>query len=135
MATLPMPAWSPEDVSFAPPPSKPLPTPVASPARFSALEWSIVAMAERDPVSSLREPGRFLSALRSLFGIRRVTRLANDRLEALRRIAVHAWRYHWDVPASEIRDFVAAGYSLDHYELVQLSIGKARAEHRRSKRR
>jgi hypothetical protein len=103
------------------------PAPVEVAARLSALEWSIVAMAERDSVSSLREPGRFLSALQSIFGIRRVNRLANDKLEALRRVAVHAWHFRWNVPDSELQEFLSAGYSLDQYQLVQLSIAQARA--------
>jgi hypothetical protein len=124
MASLPMPAWSNDaDWSSAPPAERQV---VDVPARLSALEWSIVAMAERDSVSSLREPGRFLSALRSIFGFRRVNRLANDRLEALRRIAVHAWHFRWNVPDSELQEFLEAGYSLDQYQLVQLSISQAR---------
>jgi hypothetical protein len=97
------------------------------PAALSALEWSIVAMAEQDRVSSLREPGRLSSALGSLFGVRRVNRLANDRLEALRRIAVLAWHYRWNVPKSELHGFLEAGFSLDQYELIQTSIGRSRA--------
>ena len=125
MASLPMPVWSPANVSLAA--NRPEPAPAEAPARLSALEWSIVAMAENDPISSLREPGRFLSALRSLFGIRRVNRLANDRLEALRRIAVHVWRFRWNVPDSELNLFLQAGYSLDQYQLLQLSIAQARS--------
>jgi hypothetical protein len=117
----------------------PSPTPVAAPTivgtappvRLSALEWSVVAMAERDGLSSIREPGRFLSALGSVFGIRRPNRLANDRLEALRRMAILAWHHHWNVPKSEIAAFFAAGFSIDHYELVQDSIGHARSARRR----
>jgi hypothetical protein len=104
------------------------------PARLSALEWSIVALGERDSIASLREPGRLLSALGSLFGIRRVNRLANDRLEALRRIAVLAWHYRWNVPKSELGEFLNAGFTLDQYELVQNSIGQARAARNRRKR-
>lgn len=117
----------------------PSPAPVAAstivgtalPARLSALEWSVVAMAERDGLSSIREPGRFLSALGSVFGIRRPNRLANDRLEALRRMAILAWHHHWNVPKSEIAAFLAAGFTVDHYELVQDSIGHARSARRR----
>jgi hypothetical protein len=117
----------------------PSPAPVAAPTivgtapavRLSALEWSVVAMAERDGLSSIREPGRFLSALGSVFGIRRPNRLANDRLEALRRMAILAWHHHWNVPKSEIAAFFAAGFSIDHYELVQDSIGHARSARRR----
>ena len=126
MASLPMPAWSQAEFSLpAPRPATPI-VGVQPAPRLSALEWSIVAMAERDRVSSLREPGRFSSALSSLFGVRRPNRLANDRLEALRRIAVLAWHHRWNVPKSELNQFLASGFSLDQYELIQASIGKAR---------
>ena len=105
-----------------------VPTPAP---RLSALEWSVVAMAERDGLASLREPGRFAAALGSLFGLTPPNRLANARLEALRRVAVHAWRNGWNVPDSELRAFVEAGFSLDHYELIQASIHKSRANARR----
>ena len=103
----------------------------AAPARLSALEWSVVAMAERDGLSSIREPSRFIAALSSLFGIKRPNKLANEGLEALRRIAILAWHYGWDVPKSELRDFIAAGFSTDQFELIQNSIGQARAARRR----
>lgn len=99
---------------------------VQEPARLSALEWSIVAMGEKDSLSSLREPGRFLTALGSVFGFRRANGLANDRLEALRRIAILAWHYRWNVPKSEVEAFFQAGFTPDHYELVQTSIGQTR---------
>ena len=133
MASLPLQSWSQA--------AKPLPAAetaasivgVEPAARLSALEWSIVAMAERDRFSSLREPGRIVSALGSLFGVRRPNRLANDRLEALRRIAVLAWHHRWNVPKSELHQFLAAGFSIDQYELIQTSIGQARtASARRS---
>ncbi|MFL6734949.1 MAG: hypothetical protein ACJ8EY_09665 [Sphingomicrobium sp.] len=133
MASLPMRSW-PQDAPRVSAPSAPALVPVPAveqPARLSALEWSIVAMAERDSVASLREPGRFLTALGSLFGVRRTNRLANDQLEALRRVSVLAWRHNWSVPKSELRNFFAAGFAPDHYELIQRSIGQARAAHRR----
>ena len=99
--------------------------------RLSALEWSVVAMAERDGLSSIREPGRFVSALNALFGIKRPNRLANEGLEALRRIAILAWHYGWNVPKSELNEFLAAGFSPDQFELIQNSIGQARAARRR----
>lgn len=124
MASLPMPGWSDATPRFACP--APAPQLVAGPATLTALEWSIVAMAEKDTVSSLREPSRFVAALGSLFGIRRPNRLANDRLEALRRLAVHAWHYRWNVPKSELRRFLAAGFTDNQYQLVQNSIAQAR---------
>jgi hypothetical protein len=96
-------------------------------SRLSALEWSVVAFARHDNMASLREPGRIAAALDSLFGLRRDKRVANPRLEALRRIAVLAWRKGWQVPTSELRAFVGAGFSLDQYELVQTSIARGRA--------
>jgi hypothetical protein len=134
MATLPMPAWSDEALWF-PPAMARQSEPAVVPATLTALEWSVVAMAEKDGRSSLREPGRFLSALGSLFGVRRPNRLANERLETLRRLAVHAWLYGWNVPESELREFLAAGYSLDHYQLVQASIANVRASRAAQRRR
>lgn len=99
--------------------------------KLSALEWSIVAMAERDSLASLREPGRLAAAFGSLFGLSPANRLASPRLETLRRVAVHAWRNGWKVPASELEAFVDAGFTLDQYELVQASIHKSRAAARR----
>jgi hypothetical protein len=126
MASLPMPEWSDQS------PRLPRPGRVAEFApptvTLCAIEWSVVAMAEKDGLSSLREPSRFLSALGSLFGTRRPNRLANDNLEALRRFAVHAWHYRWNVPESELRQFLAAGYTLDHYQLIQSSIAEARSK-------
>lgn len=132
MASLPMPQWPERVLSFAKtaPASGP-----ATAATLSALEWSVVAMAETDGTSSLREPSRFVSALGSLFGVRRPNRLANHRLESLRRLAVHAWRYTWNVPDSELRAFLAAGFTLDQYELVQASIARARNSRAAQRRR
>lgn len=96
-------------------------------ARLSALEWSVVAMAERDGLSSIREPSRFTKALNAFFGMRRPNRLANDELETLRRIAILAWHYGWNVPKSELAAFLSAGFSTDQFELIQTSIGQARA--------
>jgi hypothetical protein len=112
----------------------PMPTIVgtATPsARLSALEWSVVAMAGRDGLSSIREPSRFIAALGSLFGFKRPNRLANERLEALRRIAILAWHHRWNVPKSELASFFDVGFTVDQYELVQASIGQARLARRR----
>jgi hypothetical protein len=39
------------------------------------------------------------------------------------------------VPDSELREFLAAGYSLDQYQLVQTSIANARAGRAAQRRR
>ena len=132
MASLPSPVWkSQSDVFAAPETAAMVGAATSPPARLGALEWSVVAMAERDRLSSVREPSRFISALNAIFGIKPPNRLANDRLEALRRIAVLAWHYGWNVPKSELAAFIEAGFSTDHFELIQNSIGQARAARRR----
>jgi len=95
---------------------------------LSALEWLIVAVAKRDRLSSLREPGRLARAFGSLFGSSRNNSLANDKLEALRHLAVRLWRQgtHYDGP--EIPAFLAAGYSPAQFSLVAASIDAARAQ-------
>ncbi|WP_338501389.1 hypothetical protein V6R86_01410 [Sphingomonas kaistensis] len=99
-------------------------SPPAAAARLSALEWSVVALAERDTIASLREPGRIGAALESLFGLGRPNKLANPRLEVLRRVAVFVWRQGWKVPKSELAAFLAEGFTLDQYELIHASIAK-----------
>ncbi|WP_422059715.1 hypothetical protein [Sphingopyxis sp.] len=88
------------------------------PAGFSALEWSVVMLARHDRPSSLREPGRFQKFLGRIFGDGFNRRLADPKLEALRRMAVLTWHHSYSVPKHEIHDFFAAGFSDDHYELL-----------------
>lgn len=114
-------------------------TPVARPqddTGFSALEWSVVSIARREKLSSLREPGRVANALYALFGGSPVRPLANPRLEALRRIAVLSWQRGYSVEPHEVRAFYAAGFTAAHYELlVDTIIVRLEAERNRSHRR
>ena len=89
-----------------------------SPAGFSALEWSVVMLARHDRPSSLREPGRVTRWLGRIFGEAFNRRLADPRLEALRRMAVLTWHLSYSVPKAELKAFFAAGFSPDHYELL-----------------
>ena len=89
-----------------------------SPAGFSALEWSVVMLARHDRPSSLREPGRIATWLGRIFGEAVNRRLADPKLEALRRMAVLTWHHSYSVPKAEIKAFFAAGFSADHYELL-----------------
>lgn len=134
MASLPLPALIQSARSLRPHASAMIGT-SSAPARLSALEWSIVAMAERDGLSSIRDESRYVRAIRSFFGIKRPNPLANERLEILRRIAVLAWHYGWNVPKTELAQFLAAGFTSDEYELVQSSIGQARAARSRKRAR
>lgn len=103
--------------------------------RLSPLEWSVVAMAQKDRLSSIRKPGPVLTALGNFFRIKRPTRLASEHLEAVRRIAVLAWHHRWNVPKSEVAAFLEAGFSIDHYELIQARIGQVRTQTRRGSAR
>lgn len=97
-------------------------------ARLSALEWQVVAIAQRDRLSSLEAPGRLSIALGMIFGGDRGNpRLADPRLEALRRIAVIAWHRGFRVPQSEIQRFHAAGYTPGQLETLLTSISRGRA--------
>lgn len=100
-------------------------------ARFSALEWSVIAIAARDRISSLAEPGRLSVALGNLFGKRPNKRLADPKLEALRRMAVLSWHHSFTVPAREIKAFLAAGFTVDQYETMLESISAANISRKR----
>ena len=96
---------------------------------LSALEWSVVALAERDHPSTMREPGRIAVALGALFGgYRHPRRLADPKLEALRRMAILSWRHGYVVPGEAVREFLAAGFSSEQYELLVDSIRVALAK-------
>ena len=71
--------------------------------------------------------GRFL---RRLFGIQAKPRLADQRLEALRRFAVFSWQYGYTVPKSELGALKDAGFSALQAETLLASVAIARADRR-----
>ncbi|MDB5707813.1 MAG: hypothetical protein JWN66_4929 [Sphingomonas bacterium] len=95
---------------------------VAEATGFSAIEWSVIAVSKRDSLSSLSEPSRTSRAIGSLFGFGTTSRLADPRLEALRRLAVHAWRRGYALPQAEIDQFVEAGFTLSQAETLVASV-------------
>jgi len=96
--------------------------------KLSALEWQVVAIAQRDRMSSLEAPSRLSIALGMIFGGERGNpRLADPKLEALRRIAVISWHRGFRVPQSEIQRFHAAGYTPGQLETLLTSISRGRA--------
>lgn len=126
MAYLSFTAWGADAITAAPRPvADPVPAAPMPRPRLSALEWSVVALAAKDPLSSLRTPGRMAVAMGALFGDRRRSALADPRLEALRRIAVLSRHQGYTVAPTEIRAFVAAGFSEDQYELIVDSLRAA----------
>jgi hypothetical protein len=99
---------------------------------FSALEWQVVALAQRDSLSTLAAPGRLTTALEAVFGFKRVSpELSSPALEALRRVAVLAWHRGFALPNSEINAFLAAGYSEEQLETLIDSISAGRATAKR----
>ncbi|MBW4331142.1 hypothetical protein KY084_09690 [Stakelama sp. CBK3Z-3] len=95
-------------------------------AALSPLEWSVVALAQNDRLSSLKRPGRIALAMGRVFQPRTNPELADPKLEALRRIAVIAWHRGYAIASHEINAFMAAGFSLAQYELVLASISRSR---------
>lgn len=108
---------------------------VDTPSQLTELEWSIVAMARRDSLASLRKPNRFWKVIYAIFGLKPANSLANEGLEALRRVSVLAWRYRWNVPDSALQAFLDAGYSNAQYEQVQRQITALRSAAGRSRGR
>jgi alkylhydroperoxidase family enzyme len=113
-------------------------SPVAAPADIaaaprtqtglSALEWQVVAIAQNDRLSSLEKPGKLATAMTMVFGGQRPNpALADSRLEALRRLAVHAWHKGYTVPRAAIRAFHEAGFTSEQYETLLASISRGRA--------
>ncbi|UYY59279.1 hypothetical protein [Sphingomonas sp. S2-65] len=109
-------------------------SPVAAPADvmaaagLSALEWSVVALAQKDRLSSLKTPGRMSMAMGVIFGKQSANpQLADPRLEALRRMSVLAWHHGFAVPRHEIRQFHEAGFTADQYEMLLASVSQGRS--------
>lgn len=92
---------------------------------FSRLEWSVIRLARVDGLSTLRGPGRWGRFVNWLMGRSGTPELANERLEALRRMAVLSWHYGFTVPGEDVASFLSAGFSPDQYELMVRSIRAA----------
>ena len=90
--------------------------------QFSALEWSIIHLARNDGLSTIREPGPVRRFFNWFIGQTRNPKLANERLEALRRISVLSWIFGFSVPGEDVSDFLSAGFTLDQYELLVSSV-------------
>ena len=92
---------------------------------FSPLEWSVIRLARVDGLSTLRAPGRFRRFINWLLGRNGSPELANERLEALRRMAVLSWHFGFTVPGDDVAGFLSQGFSPDQYELMVRSIRAA----------
>ena len=92
---------------------------------FNPLEWSVIRLARADSISTLRPAGRIRRFWNWLMGRSGSPELANERLEALRRMAVLSWHYGFTVPGDDVASFLSAGFSPDQYELMVRSIRAA----------
>lgn len=99
---------------------------VSSVAGFERREWDVIVLAQKDGLSSLQAPTRLSRALAFLFGGSATRRLADPRLETLRRLAVLAWHHGYAVPVSAIKAFKAEGFSPDQLELLLASVSRGR---------
>lgn len=79
---------------------------------FSPLEQRVLELSRHDGLETLRPPVKRSRLGRLLFGPEPVSRiLANERLEALRRLAVEARHHGWRVRVSVIAAARAAGFT------------------------
>jgi len=102
-------------------------TPSVEPVGFTRREWQVIVLAQRDGLSSLRAPGRLARLMGKLFGEGINPRLADPRLETLRRLAVLAWQDSYAVPVSAIKAIKAFGFSGDQVELLLASVANGRS--------
>jgi len=95
--------------------------PVMAQSSFSPLEWSIIRLTRGQDLSTIREPGLLRRFYYWLVGRRGNRGLANERLEALRRIAVLSWHFGFSVAGENVADFLSAGFTPEQYELLVAS--------------
>jgi hypothetical protein len=82
------------------------------------LDWQVIEIARSDGPRSINPDGRVTLFLRDFFGLPIARKLANEKLEALRRFCVRAW--FWDlIRTSDMRALMAAGYtSVDLFQIL-----------------
>jgi len=80
--------------------------------RFNALERRVIELAREDGLATLEPRGKRSWLARLILGpVPPSPVLANERLEALRRLAVRAWHEGYLVPVSALHEAKAAGFS------------------------
>jgi hypothetical protein len=101
-------------------------------AALTALEHRVVELARHDGLDTLRTPRKRGWFARLMLGPQPASpMLANERLEALRRLAVHVWHKGYLLPPSALNDAHAAGFSEDQIGAVMDTIGRARVPFQR----
>jgi hypothetical protein len=104
----------------------PVPSAAEPVTGFARREWDVIVLAQKDGLASLYEPSRLHRLAAWLFGGSATRRLADPKLESLRRLAVLAWHHGYAVPMSAIKAFKTAGFSADQLELLLASVSRGR---------
>jgi len=95
-------------------------------SEFSALEKRVLALSRHDGLETLRPRAKRGWFGRLLFGPEPPSRsFANERLEALRRLAVETRHYGWHVRTSVIAAAKAAGFTETQIGRVIDTVGQA----------
>jgi hypothetical protein len=102
-------------------PSDPCPKPESG---FTPLEHQVIQLSRHDPYPVI-EHRRDRGLIAAIFGRRKPNALANSRLEALRRLSI-CLRVRPSAVADEIEAFLAAGFSIQHLDLLHTLVGQAR---------
>ncbi|SFF75704.1 hypothetical protein SAMN05518801_101279 [Novosphingobium sp. CF614] len=99
---------------------------------LSALEQRIIELARADGLETLRPPQKRSWLARLILGPPApAAMLANEKLEALRRLAVQAWRKGHALPGSALKEARDAGYSEAQVGAVIDAVNRARTPFRR----
>lgn len=99
---------------------------------LSALELRIVGLARQDGLETLRPQRKRGWLARLILGPTPPSAmLANEQLEALRRLAVRAWQHGYTLPVSALKEARTAGYSEAKIGAVIDTINRTRAPFRR----
>jgi hypothetical protein len=86
---------------------------------FTPLEWSVIGLAQKDAMRSVR-PRRILHRIvERLLGLASAQRLADPRLETLRRFAVLVRSRGLPQPEKELSRFLQAGFGARHVEILR----------------
>lgn len=99
---------------------------------LSQLEQRVVELAREDTLATLRPRRKRSWLMRFVLGPQAPSPvLANERLEALRRLAVRGWHHGYQLPASALKEAHGAGYSETQISAVIDMIARLRSPVRR----
>lgn len=85
---------------------------------FSTVEWMVIDISRKDPLSSLARHSPAKRFLLQLLGMRQSAQFAAPRLEALRRMAVALRAGCEKYIGLEERAFYAAGFGAEEFVLL-----------------